>query len=99
MSCKSNSDSEGDASKTSKDAYLVAVREGQDEADQQVKDGNPVIYTFGLAPQSGFDPKTKLPLVPIKGCGVAATDFGRINGHNERIRELWMQGKLNLTVR
>jgi hypothetical protein len=66
--------------------YLAGYKQGQQEAERELKEGRPTIYTYGLP--LGFenrDPETGLPYRGIAGCMVNHHVVGRGAGHDDRI--------------
>lgn len=68
--------------------YQAAYQKGRAEADQQLKDQCATIYTlgFGVWPAAGLDRGTGLPC-SLLGCMMSDEILGRVDGHNDRIRE------------
>ncbi len=68
--------------------YQEAYQKGRAEADQQLKDQCATIYAIGggFGPVEGLDRGTGLRYQWF-GCGVSGEILGRIDGHNDRIRE------------
>ena len=63
-----------------------AYRQGMADALQEIRAGNPTIYTFGLNTPPGVDQKTGYRFKRV-GTDVAATELlWRIIGHNDAIR-------------
>ncbi len=68
--------------------YRVAYRYGRAEAEVQLKEGTARLYVFGAGMTlEHTDRQTGLPMEWIGGCAIGPTPFGRIAGHNDRIRE------------
>ncbi|MDB5350116.1 MAG: hypothetical protein JWN86_1363 [Planctomycetota bacterium] len=68
--------------------YARAYKQGQDEADKELKDDRATIYTFGLRSLfEHLDRDTGLPYEGIAGCEVDDEILGRAAGHNDRMLE------------
>lgn len=69
--------------------YQTAYQKGKREAEENIAQGKPSIYTVGLwHPNSAaVDQQTGFPVVSIGGCIVDDSILGRMNGYNERIRQ------------
>jgi hypothetical protein len=63
-------------------------KQGVGEAEQELKEGHPTLYAFGLRMSvENVDRKTGLPFTFIAGCEVDDRILGREQGHDARIRE------------
>ncbi|MBE9126498.1 MULTISPECIES: carboxypeptidase-like regulatory domain-containing protein [unclassified Coleofasciculus] len=69
--------------------YQSAYQNGRREAEANIANGKPSIYTVGLREPGGtaVDQETGLPVVAIAGCIVDDSILGRRDGYNDRIRE------------
>lgn len=68
--------------------YRAGYREGQAEADREFRDQRPTLYTAGLRESwfDNLDRETGLPYCNF-GCVVDDRLMGRVEGHNDQIRE------------
>ncbi len=68
--------------------YRAAYKEGRAEADRELRDQRPTLYTAGLRESffNNLDRETGLPYSGF-GCVIDNEEMGTIEGHNDRIRE------------
>lgn len=67
--------------------YQTAYAQGQREAQENIAEGKPSIYTVGKPGGQAIDEQTDFPLVAIAGCIVDDSIIGRRDGYNDRMRE------------
>jgi hypothetical protein len=67
--------------------YQTAYAQGQREAQENIAQGKPSIYTVGKPGGEAIDEQTGFPLVAIAGCIVDDSIIGRRDGYNDRIRQ------------
>ena len=68
--------------------YRVAYRAGREEAGVQLEEDGATLYTYGAGMTlERVDRETGLPMEWIGGCAIGPTLFGRIAGHNDRVKE------------
>ncbi len=67
--------------------YQIGYAQGRREAQENIAQGKPSIYTVGKPGGSTVDQQTGLPLVSIAGCLVDDSIIGRKNGYNDQMKE------------